>query len=197
MKKIISFFLFFAFLPSFLMANTAQDDRRFEEEKRKSLMPTEIQPAPQKPDSPQPYEPTYLNYFNELVSKRVALRSDALQAVVVLLGVGDQLKESGAQVEFCKKNNIIPKEMAAGFDISQPLKKGLAAYMFCQAMEIKGGIWLRLLGMNQRYALKELAFEGIMTDGNVNDIVSGRELVIILTNAAEHLAQKTEDAYKK
>jgi hypothetical protein len=197
MKKIILIFLFFLFLSSLLRANTAQDERRLEEEKRKSLSPTEVQLAPQKPTSQQTSSASGSDYFKDLISRRVALRSDVLKVVVVLLGLSDKLQDSDAQLHYLNENNILPKNMTAHFDLSQPLRKGLAAYMFCRALEVKGGIWLRIFGTNQRYALKELVFAGIMPEGNVNELLSGQELVEILTRAAEYLAQKIEDAYKK
>jgi hypothetical protein len=192
MKKLIFLFLFCIIFPSFLMAETAEDNRRMEEEKRESLRSTEEQLYPEKQPRPeQPPEYIDLSYFRELFSKRVAFLSDATKALVILLGVQDQKKDFASQIAFLKEKNIIPKKDIKELSQHKPLRKGLAAYMFCQALEIKGGIWLRLFGLNQRYALKELVFEEIMLPGNLNDIVSGKELVVIFTNAAEYLAKRT------
>jgi hypothetical protein len=46
--------------------------------------------------------------------------------------------------------------------------------------------------MNERYALSELAFEGIMASGNVRDIVTGDELVSALTQATNYLNRKEQ-----
>ena len=66
----------------------------------------------------------------------------------------------------------------------------LAAYMFYKALGIKGGLCLRLFGVNERYAVKELGFQGIMPSGNVNDIVSGEELVSAFTQATNYITKK-------
>jgi hypothetical protein len=62
--------------------------------------------------------------------------------------------------------------------------------MFCKALKIKGGILLTLFGVNQRYALKELVHQRVMSSGNVKDVVSGEELVLILTRAGIYMAKK-------
>ncbi len=62
--------------------------------------------------------------------------------------------------------------------------------MFARALDIKGGIWFRLFTTSQRYALKELIFQEIMYMGNINDIVSGKELILIFTKAADYVAAR-------
>jgi len=197
MKKLTLFFLLCIFLPTFLWAKTAEDNRRIEEEKRESLRSTEEQLYQREQLSPAPAERIDVSYFRELLSKRVAFLSDASKALVILLGVEAQEKDFASQTAFLKEKNIVPKNFAVETGQHKPLRKGLAAYMFCQALQIKGGIWLRLFGASQRYALKELVFEEIMLPGNLNDIVSGKELVVIFTNAAEYLAKRTSDMQSK
>lgn len=182
MKKLTLLFLVFVFLPCFLDAKTVEDDRRIEEEKREDFLSTEVEISREKQPLAEPAEFIDLDYFRELFSKRVALNSDACKALVILMG---------------SEGYIIPKEIAAEFALSQPLHKGLAAYMFCRALKIKGGIWLRLLGMNQRYALKELVFEGIMSAGSVNDIMSGKELILTFTRAVDYITTKTTNSRNK
>lgn len=192
MKKSLFLLLILLFLPSFLLAKTAEDDRRIEEEKRKSLAPTEIEILRKKPAILEPREPVGLDYFRELLSKDIALNSDLSKAIAVLLGIEDAQPNFDSQLSFFKQDGILSQKMAAEFYPQAPLRKGVAAYIFCKALKIKGGIWLRLLGMNQRYALKELVFEEIMAAGNVNDIVSGKELVISLTKAIEYMTAETK-----
>jgi hypothetical protein len=192
MKKLILIFLAFIFLPSFLNAKTAEDDRRIEQEKREILRPTEIDILPERQPRPEGVEHIELDYFRELISRKIALNSDACRVVVKLMELEDQTKDFSSQVSLLKDRDIIPRKIAADFDLSRPLNKGVAAYMFCRALKIKGGVWLRLLGMNQRYALKELVFEGIMSPGSVNDIISGRELILVFTRAVEYMTAKIE-----
>jgi len=75
------------------------------------------------------------------------------------------------------------------FNYQEPLRKGQVAYMLCKALDMKGGLWLRLLGLSQRYALRELVYERVMVPGNVQDFMSGKELISTLNQAADYLAR--------
>ena len=201
MKKIfilvVCFSLFSSLLPSHLcigtgglIAQTTEEDRRIEEEKRKSLQATEAGVVDEKKGRVQPIAPIDLVYFAELMPRMVTYRYDACKALVVLMGVEDKYIDLDSQVIFLKEKNFLPKKIETEFDPMKPLRKGLAAYMFCKALGIRGGICLTLGGMNERYALKELVHHGIMSSGNVKDIVGGDELVSIVMQSANYIAKK-------
>ena len=108
------------------------------------------------------------------------------------MGVENKYIDLNSQIAFLKENRFLPKKIAQDFKPTEPLRKGLAAYIFYKALGLKGGIIIRVFGSTQRYALKELAYQGIMPSGNVNDIVSGDELISTLTRAANYLSEKIE-----
>ncbi len=181
----------FIIFPSLLMAQTPEQARRIEEQKRETLRPTEGQTSKEKKKAPQPLDPIDLIYFAELMLKKVAYRYDVCKALVILMGVEDRFIDLGSQITFLKNENILPEKFEKKeFDPTKPLRKGLTAYMFCKALKIKGGILLRLFGVNQRYSLQELVHQGVMSSGNVKDVVSGEELVLILTRAGNYMAKK-------
>ncbi len=192
MKKLFVWLMFLVICPPLLMAETAEENRRVEEEKRESLRPTEGRKAKEKKAILPPLDPIDLLFFTELMVKRVAFRYDACKALVVLMGVEDQYIDLGSQIAFLRNENLLPKIFEKEFDPTKPLRKGLTAYMFCKALDIKGGVLLRLLGMSERYTLKELVYQGMMSSGNVKDIVSGEELVSILNRASDFMGKKNE-----
>ena len=79
----------------------------------------------------------------------------------------------------------------------EPLRKGLFAYMLYSALDVKGGITLSLFGVSERYALKELVYQGILSSGNVKDILSGDELVTTTMRAADFIAKKNRAKREK
>jgi predicted RNase H-like nuclease (RuvC/YqgF family) len=113
------------------------------------------------------------------------------------MNVENQYIDLGSQVTFLKQNKLLPKRYEKEFDPTKPLRKGLTAYMFCRALGIKGGIMLRLFGMTERYAIKELVHQGMMSSGDVDDIVTGEELIYLVTQAGNYMAKKQEQAAKK
>lgn len=191
MKKMLVILVAFIIFPSLLLAQTPEQARRIEEQKRENLLPTEGQTSKVKKKTPPPLDPIDFVYFAELMLKKITYRYDISKAIVILMGVENQFIDLGSQITFLKNENILPKKFdKKEFDVTKPLRKGLTAYMFCKALKIKGGILLTLFGVNQRYALKELVHQGVMSSGNVKDVVSGEELVLILTRAGIYMAKK-------
>lgn len=177
---------------------TLQQDRRLEEEKREELKPTVEPGAPPtvperaavQPPVPLPIPELYLA---GLIRQRIVFRYDALKAIVVLRGVDEEYIDLNAQVAYAQAQGFLPKRKAKTFDPMQPLRRGEAAYLFHQALGIKGGVALYLLGPTERYALKELVFQGLLSGGRVNDLLSGDEFVQFVTQAAEYkAAQETK-----
>ncbi len=177
-------------------AQSREQDRRIEEGKREDLRatapalpaatPTRAPVAGAAPAPiPEVLEPLY---FASLVGKRITYRYDAMMGVLIVLGLDEEHIGLDSQVAFFQEQGFVPPRYRESFDPMQPLRRGLAAYMFRQALGIRGGLALHLLGPSERYALKELGFQGIMSPGLVNDLVSGQELVQIITQAANYQA---------
>ena len=192
MKKIFIILVMLFIFPSLLMAQSLEEKRRIEEGKRESLRPTEDRVPEEKKRTAPPLDPIDLVYFAELMMKRIAYRYDACKALVILMGVENQFIDLGSQIAFLRKKNILPKTFETEFDPTKPLRKGLTAYMFYKALDIRGGLILSLFGISERYSIKELVYQGMMSSGNVKDIVNGEELISILTQAGNYKANKHE-----
>ncbi|MBN1870976.1 MAG: alginate export family protein [Candidatus Omnitrophica bacterium] len=166
----------------------AQEQRRVEQENRESLRTTEQRVIYEKSKRYVPAAPMDTDYFQELLTKKTATNSDVCKVLTVLLGVEDVYSDISSQLGLLLKAGIISGVEAAQFDPEQPLSKGSAAVMFYRALGMKGGMWLTVFGETERYAIRELIHEGIMTQGSVDEIVSGKELILILTEAANYAA---------
>jgi hypothetical protein len=172
------------------MAQSPEDKRRVEEEKRGDLKLSEFYPPESEAAAPSVDRSGQNAYITKLLKKDVSDLSDAYQALVILMGAGDQFSGPDSQYDFLVENGIVSERIGTKGNYGGPLRKGAAAYMFAQAMGIKGGIVLRTFGLSQRYAFKELVYQGIMFPGNVHDVMSGRELIWTLTQAADYMAEK-------
>ena len=174
-------------------AQTIEQDRRIEEGKREGLKPTVTVPrSPTKkgvlkgkdsPPVPLPAPPIYLM---NLAQKRIAFRYDAVKGIVILMGVDEEYIDLASQVTYLQAQGFLPSRFQDTFDPMEPLRRGVVAYMFRQALGIKGGIALHLFGSSERYALQELAFQGILAPGHVHDLISGADLVQIMSMAAQY-----------
>lgn len=178
------------------VAETIQQDRRIEEENRESLQPTTpTPPAPitgvstQPPSAPvpQPLQPVYVVM---LAQKRIAFGYDAAKSIVILLGIDEECIDLDSQMRYLQEQKLLPPRLQQSFDPMQPLRKGVAAYLFARALKLDGGLVLHLFGPSERYAVKELVFQSMMSQGHVNDLVSGAELVQLMSQAATYLAKR-------
>ena len=176
--------------PLLASAQNPLDKRRIEQEKRDNLRLNEIKISEETSNFYSQPGISKQAYFNKLLSKKNATLFDAYTMLVILLGREDRYSDFETKQEFLRQNHILPKLKKLSKNPHQPLEKGVAAYMFCRVLKIKGGLWLRLFGITQRYALRELVFQNIMFPGNTRNIVSGKELVFIVTQAAIYLTER-------
>jgi len=179
MKKMAFILFCFLLMRVSAFAASAEDTRGREEDKRKSLAPTEVQQYPATPAHEPESDKENYAFLSELYNKKVSSIADACRAISIVLGREEQFVQ----------DNLLPPSIKKKFNYQEPLRKGQAAYMLCKALDMEGGLWLRLLGLNQRYALRELVYEGIMFPGNVQDFMSGKELISTLTQAADYLTR--------
>lgn len=176
------------------LAQSPEDKRRVEEEKRQDLKLSEFYLPEAEPIAAQVDESDQNAYFSQLFTKEVAVLSDAYKALTILMGVGDQLSDPDSQYDFLVESGIAHKSIGTKANYDEPLRKGATAYMFAKAIDLKGGIILRSFGLSQRYAFKELVYQKIMFPGNVHDVMSGQELILTLTQAADYMAEKQVNA---
>lgn len=171
-----------------LLPDGTQQNRRIEEEKRDSLRPTEEKITYKKRVQPSLKEQVDNTFFQELLTRKTAYNKDACKVLVILLGAEEEYTDTETQVTFLERSDILPPDRNK-FNPNRPLSKGTAAWMFYCALNIRGGLWLTLFGTTERYALRELIYEGIMSSGSVDELVSGKELILMLTKAAEYVAE--------
>lgn len=189
MRTAVFLFILACFSMTFAWGQSVQEDRRQEEEKRDSLQTTEVQiySSRQKPfsrqDSPQ------LLFLNELYSKKAARFSDALKVTTILLRIYDPERDFVFDLATLREKGIISRAISETAAADALLDKGTAAYMFCQALGIKGGVWMRLFGHSRRYCLRELVFENIMQASGIHELTSGAELVDMFIRAVDYLQQ--------
>jgi len=169
MRKIACFILIYCYTVSLAFAQSAQEVRRLEEEKRDSLTHTEVH-FPSVAQGALPKDPSAeLIFLKTLYARPVARVSDAARVVKILTGGG-----GGPDVG----------------DADGLLRKGEAALMFCRALDIRGGLALRLFPGSERYALRELVYIGIVAAEGPLEVVTGPELVAMFIQAVDHMGKR-------
>ncbi|MBF0252747.1 MAG: hypothetical protein HQL29_02930 [Candidatus Omnitrophica bacterium] len=166
---------------------TTNQDRRVEENIRTELGKHEEKEKKQIEITPKKDVLEQVDYFENLINRRTTQIYDGLNILATLLGLN---KGAGTQEEILvrfKEKGIIDQDAEFSDWLNEPLRKGEAAVFVSRALNIKGGIMMRILPDSERYALRELVYENIMIDGNIRDILTGRELVYVFMQAADYI----------
>ncbi|MCK5014522.1 MAG: hypothetical protein KAS66_11945 [Candidatus Omnitrophica bacterium] len=193
MHKFIALFILLSLLLSLYSVSAApapQDERRIEEQKREILKSTEVhyqEKAPTRPSQATRLQPEDLIYISELSFRKITYGYDLCKLLVVLKGVENEYIGLDAQVTYLKDQDYLPKKIHNTFDPMKPLRRGLTAYVLRKVLNVKGGIFLNIFKESERYALKELTYEGIMSPGNIHEILSGDELASTMTQAINRM----------
>jgi hypothetical protein len=146
-------------------------------------------------DKPAAPKETRTAYLRRIYEKDKATYGDACRAVLSLAKNEHSDADFAAVSGDLSGRGIVRADW--GLQESSLLTKGTLAYMVCQALEIKGGVTMRLFGLNRRYALRECVFRRLMQRGTTDEYVTGRELIDVITNATVHQEQGHTDSQFK
>lgn len=140
-------------------------------------------PAAAKPDgsAPKSGSKSRTGFFRKLNEENEAPFADACRAMSILFfdeDKGDDFKQNRAVLV---SNNVVPKSWT--YQAESPLTKGMISYMLCRALGIRGGVLLFVIGTTQRYGLRECVWDGLVIDGNIDQYITGGELLAILSRA--------------
>jgi hypothetical protein len=187
--RVIMACLFLFNIAGLAQATTLQDDRRVEEQKRTQLKATEAQYYDLPLTNIKKEGRADIDYFNTLIAQRVATYADAAYVMSILLGKADELTSFQERKQYLTEYGFLPKRRKDSFTEDYPLSRGLIAYMLFKALDLKGGLTVRILGPGERYTLQELVFEGIMLSGSTKELISGKELAYTFIQAANYISK--------
>lgn len=168
----------------FLQAQSVESGRRIEENKRSALRATQAVPSSVSVIAVDEAALSEEEYFRILVESKYIFFRDLCRALTILLGSDTQYDTLSSQIAFLKEARIFLPSDVQEISDSMPLEKGFVAVAFCKSLGLRGGLWMRICGVTERYAVKELIFKGMMMQGHPRDVMSGRELIYVLTQAA-------------
>jgi len=134
-------------------------------------------------------------YLRRIYEKDRASYGDACRAILSVIKDEHTDADFGAIVGDLSGRGIVVADW--GLDEAGPLTKGTLAYMTCRALDIKGGVTMRIFGINRRYALRECVHRGLIAAGTTDEFVTGRELIDVVTNAGIHKEQGHTDSQFK
>ncbi len=124
-------------------------------------------------------------FLDRISSQTKVNQNDALRGMLFLLDGDDKATTFSDRIEALASRGIVDAKW--NMDASRPITKGKLAYMVYQAGKVPGGVILTLAGPSERYCLRELQFQRIMSQGSVYSSVTGMEYVAVLMRADTYI----------
>jgi hypothetical protein len=125
-------------------------------------------------------------FLDRMSSQRTVTQNDAMRGVLLLIDNDkDDSADFASRVQSLRKRDIVPNNW--NFQADKPLTKGQLAYMIYQACHVRGGLTLLLTGPSQRYCLRELQYQRVMSNGTMFDQVTGMEYVGVIQRALSYV----------
>lgn len=124
-----------------------------------------------------------------LMEKKSASVADLIDTLLIFKNIDAAKLSFDDKVKTLRDAKVIGGRVKINGE--RPLTKGFASLLFHGAMELKGGLTVRLTGRSQRNCLQDMIYLKIMPDSSAKDKMSGPELVSLLQRAKEYNAARS------
>jgi hypothetical protein len=133
-----------------------------------------------------------MEFWHALPERRVASNDEAFHALLLFIDGADPAGDYDARVRAMRDRKMLP----AAFDgtSAEAVKRGTLAVALARALEVKGGLSMRLFGPSPRYAVRELQYVGLFPQSSPQQTFSGPELLGIIARAEDYQRMYNEDA---
>ncbi len=128
-----------------------------------------------------------LDFWHSLPGRSAVTNSEGLHGVLLLSDGGDPTTTWEERLALLKDRGWIGADFEQAGD--ETISRGTLAKALCHALDIKGGVMMRLTRTMPRYAIRELAYvrPQIMSASTENQVVNGLDYIGIMSKAQDYL----------
>jgi len=119
-----------------------------------------------------------------LMEKKQATVEDLLDVLLIFKNKSPEGLAVDDKVKFLKDAKIVPERTQ--IYPKDLLRKGFAAMLFHRALGLRGGLIIRMAGTSTRNCLRELIYQGVMSEASERDKMSGPELLSVIYKAKQY-----------
>ena len=133
-----------------------------------------------------------MEFWHRLPERRMASNDEAFHALLLFVDGSDPAADYAGRVDAMKQKNMLP----AGFNgrAEGAVKRGTVAVALVRALQIRGGLSMRLFGPTPRYAVRELQYVNLFPQSSPQQTFSGQELLGIIGRAEDYQRMFDENA---
>ena len=133
-----------------------------------------------------------MEFWHTLPQRRIASNDEALHALLLFVDGADPAPDYASRVRTMKDRRMLPPDFNGAE--AAAVKRGTVAVAIARALEIKGGLSMRLFGPTPRYAVRELQYLNLFPQSSPQQTFSGQELLGIIGRAEDYQRMFNEDA---
>lgn len=132
-----------------------------------------------------------LGFWHALADRHVTSNDDAFHGLLLYADNHDDSKNYDDRVAALKSRGLLPDSFSqpANFAVT----RGTLAVAIVKLIHIKGGWVMHVFGDTQRYAVKELVYDGIFPPSSPQQTFSGTEFVGIIGKIDDYQQPVTAD----
>lgn len=132
-------------------------------------------------------EASQLEFYHTLAERNMASNDEAFHALLLFFHGEDPADTYPGRVAALKANGFLPDSYDRPSNLA--VTKGDMAVVIVNALDIKGGLTMRVLGPSPRYALKELQQLGLAPPGSsANQTISGSQVLTVIGKMEDYQA---------
>jgi hypothetical protein len=133
-----------------------------------------------------------LEFWHRLANAPVTSNDDAFHGLLLFLDGDDPATDYASRVQTLKSRKMLPGNFNQ--PAGQAVERGTLAVALVKALDIKGGLVLRLLGPNPRYAVRELVFMELYPQSSPRQTFSGAEFLGIIGKVEDYQREQEASA---
>jgi hypothetical protein len=136
-----------------------------------------------------------LEFWHRLADRPVTSNDEAFHGLLLYLDGQDPATDYAGRVRAMKARRLLP----GGFDqpAERAVDRGTLAVAIVRALDIKGGVTMRVLGATPRYATRELVFMELYPPSSPGQTFSGAEFLGIIGKLEDHQRERQAAARDK
>lgn len=119
-----------------------------------------------------------LEFWHTLANRPVTSNDEAFHGLLLFLDSKDDASRYDQRVAAMKSRKLLPSNFNEPAD--QAVSRGTLAHALTRALDIKGGLMMRLTNNHPRYAVRELQFMELYPPSSPNQTFSGTEFLGII-----------------
>lgn len=127
-----------------------------------------------------------LDFWHELPGRPAITNDEGMHGVILLVWGTDETGSYENRVAFLRDRGWLPDGVGED-DANVAMQRGTLAALLVHALDIEGGVMMRLTGGAPRYAYRELVYRGMMPQGSELMVLDGLDFVGVVSKAEDFM----------